>query len=85
MKTHPKIAWNNTKILREGNSGRHTEKKTMKFRNKDGVMATNDKDNAKIAGEFFSEVLNRDAVVDWSRVGEVPQRLIIECIGSVTT
>ena len=59
MKMHPKIAWDNIKILREGYSGHHTEKKTMKFRNKDGFMATNHKDNTKIAGEFFRGVQSR--------------------------
>ena len=80
MKMHPKIAWDNVKMLREGYSGHHIEKKTTKFRNKDGVIATNDKDNAKIAKDFFSEVFNQDAVVYWPHVSEAPQRLIIECI-----
>ena len=53
MKMHPKIAWDNVKMLRESYSGHHIEKKTMKFRNKDGDIATKDKDNAKIAGDFF--------------------------------
>ena len=80
MKMHPKIAWDNMKILREGFSGHHVEKKTIKFRNKEGVIRTNYKDSSKIAADFFSEVFNRDAVVCWPHVSEAPQRLIILCM-----
>ena len=62
MKMYPKIAWDNAKSLREGRSGHHAKKKTTKFRNKDGVVATNDKGNAEIVRGFL-EASNRDAVV----------------------
>ena len=82
MKIHPKIAWDNIKTLREDFSGHHVDKSTIKIRNKEGVIATNDEDNAKNAGEFFSKVFNRDAVVDWTRINETPQRVIRKYLGN---
>jgi len=85
IKLNPKEAWDNIKLLSNGFVGHHVVKKSLKFRNKDGSIATSDRENAILAGEHFTKVFNRDASVDWDHINKTTQKEILNCLADTLT
>jgi len=57
----------------------------LKFRGKDGKVATTDRENAMITGKHFTKVFNRDAFVDWEHINKTIQKDIIHSLAETIT
>ena len=60
----PKEAWDNIYILKNRFKSHHVEKKALKFRDGDGSIKKADRDNIRVAWEYFKKVFNRDEEID---------------------
>ena len=81
MRQSPKTAWDNIKLLKKGCAGHHAQINTMKLRNKSGVIATTDGENTSIASDYFKEVFNIDATVNWIHLNNVNNKRMIKSTG----
>ena len=84
LKINLNEAQNNIKILSEGFLGHHVERKSLKFRGKDGKIATTDRENAEIAGAHFTKVFNRDAFIDWDHINKTIQKIMYSLADPIT-
>ena len=67
----PKEAWDNLKILNKVHAGYDTKKATMKLHDLDRNLATSDRENSEMTGDYFSNVFNRISNVDWDYLSNI--------------
>ena len=65
MSASPKIAWGDSRTLKDRHVGNHIEKKWMEFRKSCRETSIAVKDNADAEDECFSKVINREVDTDW--------------------
>jgi exonuclease III len=73
MRSRPREAWARMRNLEAGHNAHHRINKVTNFA-KDGIKATNDKENLKFTCDHFEKVYNRESSFDPSIVDEIPQR-----------
>ena len=72
MRTRPRKAWKKMRSLQAGRNSHHRTVQVVNF-SKDGVKATNDKENLQIACNHFEKVYNSESFFDPTVIDDVPQ------------
>mmetsp|Transcript_1493 Transcript_1493/g.2313 ORF Transcript_1493/g.2313 Transcript_1493/m.2313 type:complete len:881 (+) Transcript_1493:452-3094(+) len=81
----PKEAWSMVFKLMEGFQGHHRNYLPPNFRNKNGIEAKNDADNAQILNSHFQSLFNSEVQVDMTVLDNLPQYNIVHNLGDVPT
>ena len=76
MSASPKIAWGDSRTLKDRHVGNHIEKKWMEFRKSCRETSIAVKDNADAEDECFSKVINREVDTDWKNAQNIEQKQI---------
>ena len=85
MRANPRVAWEYIRLLTSGSTCHHKKKVEMAMKLPNGKLATNGKENMKVFGPHFEQVLNNHRPVDPIILNDVPQRPTLHEIDSPIT
>ena len=85
MRANPRVAWEYIRLLTNGSTCHHKKKVEMAMKLPNGKLATNGKENMKVFGPHFEQVLNNHRSVDMTVLDDIPQRPILHEIDSPIT
>jgi hypothetical protein len=85
MRINPRLAWENIRILTDGETAHHKTNLNMSMRLASGELASNAKENMSVFGLHFTKVLNNHRPVDYSVLDLLEQKPCMISIDNLIT